>query len=145
VTAGGCRIEASFGRGVGQAALTIRFSPVPGQADELGRWLQAELEGWRGSPGLTGAHLLRADEAASRTPTREKQLRAQPDAVADWVLLVEGYDAAAVRDLRGGGLSPGALEALGAVPVAVTDLYRLVHLLAREDLSGLSATGPGRG
>jgi hypothetical protein len=136
-----CRVDASFGRGIGHAALTVRFSPVPDRADELGRWLRAELERWCGSPGLTGAHLLRADDAASRTPTREKQLRARPDAVADRVLLVEGYDRTAVHGLEVGALSPEVLEEHGARPGVVGDLYGLVHLVTREDVRGPDA-GP---
>jgi hypothetical protein len=140
-----CRVGASVGRGVGHALLTTRLSPQPGQERALADRLRIELERWAGSPGLVGAHLLQADAAASQTPTRERQLRAQPDAVADWVLLAEGYDTAAVRALRGGGLSPGALEALGASPGAVGDLYRLVHLVTRDDLPDPSAAGPDRG
>jgi len=136
-----CRVVASCGCGVGHAALTVRFSPVPDRADELGRWLRAELERWCGSPGLTGAHLLQADAAASRTPTREKQLRAQPDAVADWVLLVEGYDRTTVRDLQGGAFSPEMLEGHGARPGAAGDLYGLAYLVTHEDIPG-SAAGP---
>ena len=131
-----CRVAASFGRGVGHAALTVRLSPHPGREGELEGRLRAELERLAGSPGLVGGHLLMADAAASRAPTREKELRAQPDAVADWVLLVEGYDAAAVRHLRDGALSTRALEEYGAQEGGTGEPYGLVHLVAREDVTG---------
>jgi hypothetical protein len=95
-----------------------------------------------GAPGLTGAHLLHADEAASRTTTREKQLRAQPDAVADRVLLVEGYDRAAVDSLQIGALSPQMLEGHGARPGAVGDLYGLVCVVTHEDVRVPAARAP---
>ena len=79
-----------------------------------------------------------ADAAASRAPTREKELRARPDAVADWVLLVEGYDAAIVRHLRDGVLSTRALEEYGARESGTGEPYSLVHLVAREDVTGVA-------
>jgi hypothetical protein len=135
-----CRIAASFGRGVGHAALTVRLSPHPGREGELEDRLRAELERLAGSPGLVGGHLLMADAAASRAPTREKELRTQPDAVADWVLLVEGYDGDAVHRLQHDALSPRALEECGAQGGATGEPYGLVHLVVREDITG-SAPG----
>jgi hypothetical protein len=129
-----CRVEASFGRGVGHAALTVRLSPQPAREEELEARLRAELERLVGLPGLVGAHLLRADEAASRVPTREKELRAQPDTAADWVLLVEGYDAAVVSQLRDGTLSSEKLEKGGARQGAIGESYGLAHLVVREDV-----------
>ena len=68
-----------------RAALTVRLSPQPARVEELTARFRAELEQLVGLPGLVGAHLLRADEAASRVPPREKERRAQPDTAADWV------------------------------------------------------------
>jgi hypothetical protein len=136
-----CRVTASFGCGIGHAALTVRFSPQQGREATLEDWLRTELEQLAGSPGLVAAHLIRADEAASRAPTKEKQLRVQPDEVADWALLVEGYDTVAVRRTWDGSLSPPALEAHGARSRAIGDFYLLAHLVTRQDLSN-SAAGP---
>lgn len=136
-----CRVEASFGCGIGHAAFTVRLSPQTGRGEELARWLQAELEQLAGSPGFAGAHSLRADETATSVPTREKQLRRRSDEMADWVLLIEGYDIAAVRRLPGTALSPQALEGHGAQPGAIPDFYQLVHVVTREDLSVVAARG----
>jgi hypothetical protein len=135
-----CRVATSFGRGVGYAALTVCLSPHPGREGELEGRLRAELERLAGSPGLVGGHLLMADVAASRAPTQEKELRAQPDAVADWVLLVEGYDASVVRHLRGGTLSPQVLEECGAQRGAIGEPYDLVHLVERKDVTGSASS-----
>jgi hypothetical protein len=135
-----CRVAVSFGRGVGHAALTVRLSPQPGREGELEGRLRAELERLARSPGLVGGHLLVANEAVSRAPTREKELRAQPDAVADWVLLVEGYDAAVVGHLQGDVLSPQVLEECGARRDAIGEPYDLVHLMMREDVTGSASS-----
>jgi hypothetical protein len=139
-----CHVTASFGCGIGHAALTVRFSSYQGREATLEDWLRTELKQLTGLPGLVAAHLIRADEAASRTPTKEKQLRAQPDEVADWALLVEGYDTVAVRRTWDGPLSSPALEAHGARPRAIGDFYLLAHLVTRQDLPGLAA-GPAPG
>ena len=67
-------------------------------------------------------------------PTREKELRAQPDTAADWVLLVEGYDTAVVSQLRDGTLSSEKLEEGGARRGAIGESYGLAHLVVREDV-----------
>lgn len=132
-----CRVEASFGRGVGSHVLSIRLAPQAEREQMLTAWLRAELGGrLAGSSGLVGAHPLRADAAASRTPTQERQLRATPDAVADWVVLIEGYDEATVRDVWSGALSPKRLNAAGALPDALGDVYALAYLMTHEDIAG---------
>jgi hypothetical protein len=128
-----CRVEASFGSGIGQALLSCRLAPQPQSAGALRHGLEAELQALARADGLVGAHLLVADKAASGTPTRESRLRGTGDAVADWVALVEGYAGEAVDALAAGPLAAGALERLGAAPGAVLGLYRLVHIVTDDD------------
>jgi hypothetical protein len=128
-----CRVEVSFGSGIGQAMLSCRLAPQPQSAGALRLGLEAELQALATADGIVGAHLLVADKAASGTPTRESRLRGAGDAVADWVALVEGYDGAAVAALAEGPLAAGALERLGAAPGAVFDCYRLVHIVTDDD------------
>jgi hypothetical protein len=52
------------------------------------------------------------------------------------VLLVEGYDPAAVRHLGDDTLSVPALEEHGAREAGIGEPYGLVHLVAREDVTG---------
>lgn len=128
-----CRVEFSFGCGIGQAMLTIQLSPEDGRQQEHVGWLRSELEQVVNQPGIVGAHLVIADEAASRAPTREKQLRVQADEVANWVLLVEGYDVMLVQNCCGAVLSPHRLEEYGARAGSVRSLYRLAHLVTLDD------------
>jgi hypothetical protein len=85
--------------------------------------LTSEAQSLAHQQGLCAAHLLIADQDRSRTPTHETALRGGQDAVADWVLLVEGYDEAAVAEDRSGLLrqSGAGLEIAG-------DLYRIDHI-----------------
>ncbi len=87
-------------------------------------------------PGLVGATLLEGDEAASRTETEEKRLRSRPDDIADWVILVDGYDAEVVKSVRNGEFSHAQFEEHGATPVQTVGIYNLVHTINDSDLVG---------
>lgn len=131
-----CRVTGSFGLGIGAVLLSIQLSPEPGKAEELRQWLVGEvLPGLAQKPGLVSAVLLEADEAASRTETEEKRLRGQPDNIADWVILVDGYDTEGVKSLRDGELSQARLEEHGAAPAQTAGVYRLVHSMSDGDLT----------
>ena len=64
---------------------------------------------------------------------QEKQLRGQADEVANWVLLIEGYDARLVQDQCGPVLSSDRLEEFGARAESLRSLYRLAHLVTLAD------------
>jgi hypothetical protein len=101
-----CLVRASHGQGLPQAMATLRFSPGN------------DLPQLPARKGVTGAHLLQSQPMPG--PTTEQKIRGG-DATADWVLLVGGYDADAVR---------GAAEE-PKLPGATLGVYRLSYSLAR--------------
>jgi hypothetical protein len=119
-----CKVVMSAGSGAGCYMQTVRFSPEQGRGDGLVEGLRQAVMAWVCEPCLTGAHLLIADPVLSGTPTREQHLRGGQDHVADWVLLVEGFQQDAVAASR----SEWLLQA-GAEPDVTTNLYALQHLL----------------
>jgi hypothetical protein len=127
-----CAVASTHGYGAGGHLLTVQLAPRPGAADRLrsdltGRLLP-ELAARR---GLCGAHLLIGDRAASPTRTQEKALRGEPDAIADWVILVEGYDSGEVAAARSELAT--ALPAGGAEHGMVAGLYTLDFALHQEE------------
>lgn len=131
-----CRRELSFGLGVGKRIATLQCSPRAGQTKALHAWLANEcLPDLAALPGLCGAHLLVGDEAASRTETEEKGLRDQPDEVADWVLLIESYEDAALARAVAGSASTGALADRGAAIAADWAVFRLHHCASEQDVA----------
>ena len=54
--------------------------------------------------------------------------------MADWILVVEGYDEASMRSLAGDALSPKRLQEGGAAPGANVALYQLEHVASDEDV-----------
>ena len=83
--------------------------------------------------GLSGAHLLIGDRDVSDTPTEEKELRGVPDAIADWVVLVEGYDRAAVEQAKAELLGVNSMFEHGARGPAVAGIYSLDYTLGEEE------------
>ena len=104
-----CAVRASHGQGLAHAMVTLRFTP--GES----------LPQLPGGKGVTGAHLLQA-QPMLRAQTTEQKIRGGDDATADWVLLVGGYDPAAVRR------AAEALEISGAT----LGEYRLSYTLSRS-------------
>lgn len=131
-----CRVAASFGKGVGGALLTVQLAPAAGRAEALSDHLERHLlPDLVTRPGIVGAHLLEADEAASRMETAEKSLRDRPDEVADWVVLVEALDAPVLRRLCEGELADVSLAEAGAGEIQNVACYRLLHLLSEAELA----------
>ena len=124
-----CRIGGSYGSGIGQVIATIRFAPAPGKEDALRGWLnKTALPHLPAKAGMVGAHFLEAIKQTGQPPTNEQKLRGANDGEVDWVLLVEGYDAAAVNGVLQKELSADELARHGAATGAITGVY--VHDLA---------------
>ena len=92
-----CRVAASHGGGVAAFTATLRFSPAPGQAGRVRSYLDRRLPDLAAAPGLSGAHLLLTETPAQLPQTAEQQIRGA-DKVADWVVVIGGYDADALHD-----------------------------------------------
>jgi hypothetical protein len=129
-----CRVVASRGNGICADLLTLQLAAAPGRGDALGAWLCEAVPGLVERPGVLGAHYLEGDQAASRTETEEKRLRAGRDAIADRVVLVGGYDTDALDEVRRTVLAPAALVEQGAEASQQVAVYRLLHCITEPDL-----------
>ena len=134
-----CRVARSIGAGLGSVLLTVRLSPDPARRDALQAWLDESLVALPGTAGLVGAHLLRT-ETPSAPPTREQRIRGG-DAEADWIVLVEGYDEAALRALGRGALDEAALAEAGAAS-STAGVYRLALAMTPADRAGQGLSTP---
>jgi hypothetical protein len=127
-----CRITATLGRGLGGVLGVIELGPGPGRAEALRRWLAAEaLPAAVARPGMIAAHLGEADPAATTVDVKEKQLLATPDALARWIVMVEGvgldYLTAAVAETLG----VAALREHGADGEITSGRYQLDLMMDR--------------
>lgn len=128
-----CRIDASFGGGVATALATIRLSPA-GDGAGLKAAIADLLKVLPAQPGLTGAHLLITDTPRNANPTTEQKIRGG-DAVADWIVLVSGYEMQAVADVIETRLAADKLRAMGAGEGVTTGRYRLAYALSAGDVA----------
>ena len=129
-----CQVASTHGHGVGGYLLTIQLSPASGKEPGLMNWLSADmLPALAARAGLCAAHLLLGDQGVSATPTQEKELRGQPDQIADWVVLVEGYDRHAVAQAKADLLGRDGVYAHGAGGTPVAGLYSLDFTLGEDE------------
>jgi hypothetical protein len=125
-----CAVRSTFGSGLAEALLTIRFSPGLQAAARLIQWLSADLlPTLPMRRGVISAHLLQDAARTQAAPTTEQKIRGG-DKAADWVLLVNGYGGDAVERLAAEELNEAALVAHGAVPGSIARVYRLAYVLA---------------
>ena len=128
-----CRVLETHGGGIAAAMLTLRLSPQPGQVDALRNHLRSALRELPHRAGVTASHLLQTQtpQAASTT---EQKIRGGVDAVADWIVLVSGYDAQTLLALGADELGAAALTQAGALPGQTSGLYRLSCAMTPADL-----------
>lgn len=118
------RVRASFGVGTGGAALTLRIDPQPGRDAGLERFLAQEaLPQIAQRVGITGAHLIVVDPAASNLKPVERQGR--PTDYPNWIVMIEGYGTDIVKREGESLLSNATLAAHGAAPAIVRDVFAL--------------------
>lgn len=129
-----CSVASTHGHGIGGYLLTIQLSPRHDRHSDLMNWLSSiVLPKIAAKAGLCAAHLLLGDQSVSATPTKEKDLRPTADAIADWVLLVEGYDRHAVEQAKADLLGRDGLYAHGVAGEPVAGLYSLDFTLGQDE------------
>jgi hypothetical protein len=120
------RIVASFGTGVGGLMSSLQLSGSASLPDGLQRRLSDALRSQALSNGIVGAHLVQGDRATTSGQTKETALRGGPDAAAEWVVLLEGYESDLLR--RGEESLLSILS--GALDVSHRFTHRLAHIIS---------------
>ena len=131
MTRGFCTVAGSYGAGMGQAGLLLRFKPAPGAEVSMRKWLlQDKLPQLPSRVGLGSVHLF--EGALTPQMTNEQRIRGA-DAGVDWALLVTGYSQESVADLMRADLGNAQLEPHGATGV-VGAAYRLEYTLTEREI-----------
>jgi hypothetical protein len=127
-----CDVATSLGRGEGGVIETIRLRPASDPASFAERMQDKVLRPLADAAGIVGVHLLRGRPSDSAGGTAEKQLRAQPDEIVDWILLVEAVAVEAILAARSGLGATMALERHGVAPGCRRGLYLLQFALTHD-------------
>ncbi len=123
-----CEITVRAGAGAGGCVATVRLGPDASQRQPLRAWLaERGLADAAGQAGVVSACLAEALAATGpAAPSAEQKLRATPDRVVEWAILIEGTTADAVEHAAQ-GLLASAAKALGSAPLrAETGVYRFL-------------------
>jgi hypothetical protein len=127
-----CHVIDSHGGGLAKSMMTIRISPEDGRAEALRVFLGNQLAMLPARPGITGAHLLQTKTPDAQL-TEEQKIRGG-DAVADWIVLVSGYDPDALAKVGHNELGTAALTGAGALPPESYAIFNLTYSLSGPDL-----------
>lgn len=130
-----CHVLESVGGCTAQQMLTVRLSPAPGREAALRAALRALGQQWAQQAGGVGLHLLQ-HQAPAIDQTEEQRIRGLSDQVADWVLLVSGYDAQALNVWAQEMLNEAVLTRMGAAARATQAFYTLAYAAVPEDMAG---------
>ena len=126
------RVKATFGIGTGGCALTLRFDPAGGGADELARYLTQEaLPRAAERADVAGTHLLVADPSASAIVPVERQGR--PTDIPNWIVLIEGVSLETVGEVGNVELAESALREHGCAPGSERETYGLQIMVSGEE------------
>jgi hypothetical protein len=129
-----CRVAASFAGGVATSLATIRLSPEPGKEKGLKAAIVDRLRELPTKPGLTGAHLLMTDTPTTSSPTTEQRLRGS-DGVADWIVLISGYEPEIVASVVADQFSARALGPAGARETMTIGQFMLAYTMTPPDVA----------
>lgn len=129
-----CHVLESLGAGIGASAVTMRLSPKAGCEAALQAHLRQLFQSAILARGVTGGHLLQT-QTPDAAKTEEQKIRGS-DGEADWIVLLCGYDAGALRSLAQDALRPSGLAAAGAAPTIVAGNYQLRATLTAAEVQG---------
>lgn len=131
-----CSLACSEGRGDGAWIATCRLGARQEREAFIAAMKAQIISPTLATPSIVAVHLLEGQRAQNDAPTAEKALRGQPDAVAEWILLVEAVDAAPLQQAMAEIFSEEALRAAGARYDQKRDggIYRLQYSLSRSQL-----------
>ena len=130
-----CVVRASIGLGTGACVETIQLrARADVSADAFARALRPVLERVQASEAVVAAHLLEGRHDTSKVKAAEKALMAEPDRLADWIILTETLTADAAKALHKGVLADRSLVECGASGDIARSVYTLDFALVKADL-----------
>ena len=119
-----CEVAHSRGAGEGGLIATVRYDVPDASAAAHRAAMATALDALAQAPGVAGAHLLVADEAASAIETAEKRARGTATAVPRWIVLLEGWGDAVPFEAQARAFAAGAAFRGASSPPDLA-IYRL--------------------
>ena len=121
------RMQVDLAHGVGGALTVVRFVPEPGRIRPLIEWLRdVALPKAIARPGMVGAAAGENDLEIANAPVKAKSMDHPRADTVEWVILLEGTDAAATSAAARTLFKPSALKPFGVTAPPVVGTYRLL-------------------
>ncbi|MBM3649375.1 MAG: hypothetical protein FJX11_16450 [Alphaproteobacteria bacterium] len=121
------RIQVDLAHGVGGAVATVRFVPDPRARKALVAWLgEIALPKAIARPGLVGAFAVENDLEVAQAPLQAKSMDHPKADEAEWVVLLEGADAAAVGAAARATLTLAKLKPFGVTATPTIGTYKFL-------------------
>lgn len=122
------RIQIDLTHGIGGAVTAIRFVPATARRHALLEWLRdVALPRAIKRPGLLGAAVGENDLEVANAPVQEKSMDHPRADEIEWVVLLEGAEAAATSAAARVLFKPTALKPFGVETAPVVGTYRLLY------------------
>lgn len=120
------RIRVDLTHGVGGAVAAVRFVPDPRERKALVAWLEESLPKAIARPGMVGAAAAENDLEVANAPLRDKSMDHPRADEAEWLVLLEGADAAAVSAAARATFKLATLKKFGVAAAPTFGTYRLL-------------------
>ncbi|MGQ0581432.1 MAG: hypothetical protein ACT4O6_05820 [Reyranella sp.] len=121
------RTQVDLTHGVGGVVACVRFVPDPRKRKPLVAWLQeTALPQAIGRPGLVGAFAGETDLEITNAPLQEKSMDHPRAEEAEWIVMLEGADAASVGAAARILFKLAALKPFGVTVAPTIGTYRLL-------------------
>ena len=121
------RLQVDLTHGIGGALASVRFVPDPRRRKALATWLrQTALPRAIARPGLLGAAAVENDIEIANAPLQEKSMDHPKADEAEWVVLLEGADAASTGAAARAHFKLSTLKPFGVTVAPTIGTYRLL-------------------
>ena len=121
------RTQVDLTHGVGGTVASVRFVPDPRERKPLVAWLQETvLPRVIARPSLVGAFAAETDLEVTNAPLQAKSMDHPKADEAEWVVMLEGADAASVSAAARSHFKLAALKPFGVTVAPTIGTYRLL-------------------
>ena len=125
------RLQLDLTHGDGGALTTVRFAPTPALRHQLVKWLKEALPKVIARPGMVGAAVLENDVEIANAPAAQRSMDHPRADQAEWLVMLEGAEAAATASAARALFRTSALKPFGVVKPARIGTYRFLFGNAR--------------
>jgi len=129
-----CEVVASIGLGEGAWIEALQIGNVKDREVFARAITQSLMPDVAHQDGIIGVHFVRGVDGQASTQTAESQLRRQPDAKCEWILLIEAVESNFLEALRTGACTNDSIRKLAPNAMVERGIYRFQYGLTHGEI-----------